>query len=95
MNPTVQKIGLSFGWLLLFVLFLLFSAGSLEFKRPFSLITLLVFGAVSVWWLCVAWKKLKTWYGPVVASGTVVFLALLYAAGVWLAWIDVRSWQNP
>jgi len=92
MNPTLHKLAISFGWLLLFALFLLFVAGSLDFEsHPWSYVTLLGFGALSVWWLWIAWKRLKTWYGTAVASGAVVFLVLLYAAGVWLAWIGVQS----
>ena len=85
-NPTFTKLLIAAGWLLLFVVLFLGVAGSIGWSAS-SLAGLVLWGALSILWLRIAWQGLKKWFNTAVAACTLGTLLFLSAGGLYVAWL--------
>jgi hypothetical protein len=90
-NPAFRKGMAALGWLLLLSFLFLGVAGSVDSRSVIgTILGFLFFGGLSALWLRLAWKTLRDWFNAATATGVLAVLLVLYAGGVYVAWLGSK-----
>jgi hypothetical protein len=86
--PAFRKSIAALGWLLLLCFLFLGVAGSVGRGSVIgNILGWLFFGGLSAMWLRLGWKTLRDWFSATTATSLLALLLLLYAGGVYVAWL--------